>query len=67
MHNQDKILTIDLDGVICGSPYPFKLGLNKKILNPKSKPPKAFVPPQILLKFTDKIRYGYRPILPNIK
>mgnify|MGYP001242756845 CR=1 FL=1 len=67
MHNQDKILTIDLDGVICGSPYPFKLGINKKILNPKSEPPKAFVPPQIFLNFTDKIRYGYRPILPNIK
>jgi len=67
MKNQHKILTIDLDGVICGSPYPFKLGINKKILNPGSEPPKAFVPPQIFLNFTDKLRYGYRPILPNIK
>ncbi len=67
MSTNNKILTIDLDGVICGSPYPFKLGINKKILNPKSAPPKAFVPPKILLKFTDKIRYSYRPILPNIK
>ena len=67
MSNQNKILTIDLDGVICGSPYPFKLGINKKILNPKSEPSKAFIPPKIFLKFSDKIRYGYRPILPNIK
>ena len=32
---KEKILTIDLDGVICGTPYPVKLGVKKKILNPQ--------------------------------
>ena len=63
---KEKILTIDLDGVICGTPYPVKLGVKKKILNPQSNPPKAFIPPTIFRNLTNKIRYSKRPILPNI-
>ena len=62
---QKKILTIDFDGVICGTPYPFKLGINKKIIHHKDSQKKAVVPPKFFRKPLDKLRYAFRPILPD--
>ncbi|MDG1990397.1 MAG: hypothetical protein P8J51_03910 [Dehalococcoidia bacterium] len=62
---QKKILTIDFDGVICGTPYPFKLGINKKSIQSKILPKKAIVPPKFFREPLDKLRYAFRPILPD--
>ena len=62
---QKKILTIDFDGVICGTPYPFKLGINKKIIHHKDSQKKAVVPPKFFRKPLDKLRYAFSPILPD--
>jgi hypothetical protein len=60
-----KILTIDFDGVICGTPYPFKIGINKKIIQTQDSRKKATVPPKFFRKPLDKLRYAFRPILPD--
>ena len=62
-----KILTIDFDGVICGTYFPFKIGFKNNLLDSENNPPTAFIPPKIFRTSLDKIRYAGRPILPDVQ
>lgn len=62
-----KLLTIDFDGVICGTYFPFKIGFNNNFLDSANSPPTAFIPPKIISTPLDKIRYAARPILPDVQ
>jgi hypothetical protein len=60
------ILTIDLDGVICGPIFGLNLGISKGFLDPMMEPPPARVWPRWLGGPLDAIRFGVRRPLPEV-
>ena len=54
------ILTVDLDGVICGPLLGLNLGIHGGFLDPDAPPPRATVPPRWLSRLVDHARFDLR-------
>lgn len=60
------VLTLDLDGVICGPILGLNLGISTAFLDPEGEPPPARVWPRWLGDPLDAIRFGVRRPLPGV-
>ena len=54
------ILTVDLDGVVCGPLFGLNLGIHRGFLDPDAPPPRAKVPPRRLSRLVDHARFDLR-------
>ena len=61
------LLTVDLDGVICGPPFRVNLGIGRRLIDADAPPPRAFVPPRWLAAPLDHLRFDFRPPLPEAR
>ncbi len=65
------LLTLDLDGVICGPPFGgergLNLGISRKFLDPHERPHRAVVPPKWLSWPIDHLRFDFRRPLPGVE
>ena len=61
------LLTVDLDGVICGPPFRVNLGIGRRLIDADAPPPRAFVPPRWLAAPLDHLRFDLRPPLPEAR
>ncbi|MXW24209.1 MAG: hypothetical protein F4Z96_06130 [Chloroflexi bacterium] len=64
------LLTLDLDGVICGPPFGgdrgLNLGISRRFLDPHERPHRAVVPPKWLSWPLDHLRFDFRRPLPGV-
>ncbi len=54
------LLTIDLDGVICGPPLGLNIGIHRTFLDPAAEPARARIPPRRLSALWDPARFELR-------
>ena len=66
-HATRPLLTIDLDGVICGPLLGLNLGIHRGFLDPEAEPPQARVPPRWLSALVDPARFEPRRPLPGTR
>lgn len=64
------LLTLDLDGVICGPPFGgargLNLGISRRFVDPRERPHRAVVPPRWLSWPLDHLRFDFRRPLPGV-
>ena len=64
------LLTLDLDGVICGPPFGgergVNLGISRRFVDPRERPHRAVVPPRWLSWSLDHARFDLRRPLPGV-
>lgn len=61
-----SIVTLDLDGVICGPLLGLNLGISNEFLDPDAPPRPASVPPRWLTALLDPLRFEVRRPLPGV-
>ncbi len=66
-HGARPLLTIDLDGVICGPLLGLNVGIHRGFLDPEAGPPPARVPPRWLSALVDPARFELRRPLPGTR
>lgn len=66
-HADRPLLTVDLDGVICGPLLGLNVGIHRGFLDPGAEPPRARVPPRWLSALVDPARFEPRRPLPGTR
>ncbi len=67
MSTSRPIVTLDLDGVICGPLLGLNLGISRAFLDPEAAPGAARVPPHWLTAILDPLRFDSRRPLPGVR
>src|SRR5207249_4910023 len=60
------VTTLDFDGVICGPPFGWNVGISRRFLDPSAEPRPARVPPHWLSVPFDYLRFNFRSPLPGV-
>ncbi|MSQ42483.1 MAG: hypothetical protein EXR65_05550 [Dehalococcoidia bacterium] len=65
MTDARPLVTLDLDGVICRPPFGINVGISTDFLDASAPPAPARVPPRLLSRVADRVRFDYRRPLPD--